>query len=68
MTALAISAPAPNEMALADNHVAALLVTVNFAVASAVFVSAPVAGVAEEAVCVAAMSRARKTVLAARER
>ena len=68
MTALVISAPAPNEMALADNHVAALLVTVTFAVASAVFVSAPVAGVAEEAVCVAAMSRARKTVLAARER
>ena len=68
ISALAISAPAPNEMALADNHVAALLVTVTFAVASAVFVSAPVAGVAGEAVCAAAMSRARKAVLAARGR
>ena len=67
MTALAISAPAPNEMALADNHVAALLVTVNFAVASAVFVSAPVAGVAEEAVCAAAMSRARENARRAGE-
>ena len=59
ISALAISAPAPNEMALADNHVAALLVTVTFAVASVVFVSAPVAGVAEEPVCAAAMRRAR---------
>ena len=43
-------------MALADTHVAALLVTATLAVASAVFMSAPVAGIAEGAVRAAAMS------------
>ena len=64
--AAAISAPAaaailPNEMALADTHVAALLVTATLAVASAVFMSAPVAGIAEGAVRAAAVSDARET-------
>ena len=46
----------PNEVA--DTQAAALLVTVTFAVASAVFMSAPVDGVAEEAVVAAAITAA----------
>ena len=48
-------------MALADTHVTALLVTATLAVASAVFMSAPVAGIAEGAVRAAAVSDARET-------
>ena len=43
-------------MAPADTHVTALLVTATLAVASAVFMSAPVAGIAEGAVRAAAVS------------
>ena len=48
----------PNEVA--DTQAAALLVTVAFAVASAAFMSAPVDGVAEEAVVAAAITAARR--------
>ena len=51
----------PNEVA--DIQAAALLVTVTLAVASAAFMSAPIAGVAEEAVLAAAISAARRQAL-----
>jgi len=56
ISAPAAAATSPNEMILADTHVAALLVTATMAVASAVFMPAPVADIAEGAVRAAAMS------------
>ena len=61
---LAITSCVPNEVA--DTHVAALLVTVTFAVASAAFMPAPVAGVIEEAVRAAAMSAPGAAAFAAK--
>eukprot|EP00964_Phaeocystis_antarctica_P159349 scaffold130330_cov63-Phaeocystis_antarctica.AAC.3 len=65
MSATASDCVPPNEMA--DTHVATLLITVTFVVASAAFMSAPVAGVTERAVLTAATSAAiRQTVGALR--